>query len=134
GAHMLDADQLLSVAEKAVPDAQVTVLQYGDGPKDPVRVIMKYPEDHTPAGRTNLFLDAYTGKTRRLQDARTAPVGFKIVRLWTRQIHTGDFYGWPTQALALLSTLSLLAMAITGPMIWWKRRQARGKPVVVRAN
>ena len=128
GASILNADQLLATAERAVPGAQVTVLEYGDGPQDPVHVIMKYPEDHTPAGRTNLFLDGYSGKIRRLQDARTAPVGFKIVRLWTRQIHTGDIYGWPTKAIALISTLALLAMAVTGPMIWWKRRQTRAKP------
>src|SRR5262249_25512142 len=81
GATILNADQLLSVAEKAAPGAQVTVLEYGARPQDPVRIIMKYPEDHTPAGRTSLFLDAYSGKIRRLQDARSAPVAFKIVRL-----------------------------------------------------
>ncbi|HMF90116.1 MAG TPA: PepSY-associated TM helix domain-containing protein [Candidatus Angelobacter sp.] len=124
GAKILDADQLISVAEKAAPGAHVTVLRYGQHPQDPVRVIMKYPEDHTPAGRTNVFLDPYSGKVRRLQDARSAPVGFKIVRLWTRQFHTGDIYGWPSQMVALISTIALPVMAITGPMIWWKRRRS----------
>jgi uncharacterized iron-regulated membrane protein len=124
GATILDADQLTSLAEKAAPGAHVTVLQYGEHPQDPVRIILKYPEDHTPAGRTNIFLDAYSGKVRRLQDARSAPVGFKIVRLWTRQFHTGDIYGWPSRLLAFISTIALLVMAVTGPMIWWKRRRA----------
>jgi uncharacterized iron-regulated membrane protein len=89
-----------------------------------VRIIMKYPEDHTPAGRTNLFLDAYSGNVRMLTDARTAPLGFKLMRLWNRQYHTGDIFGWPTQLLALVSSLALVLMAITGPMIWYKRKRA----------
>jgi uncharacterized iron-regulated membrane protein len=84
---------------------------------------MKYPEDRTPAGRTNLFLDAYTGKVRQLTDARSAPLSFNLTRLWNRQYHTGDIFGWPTQLLALVSSLALLIMAITGPMIWYKRKR-----------
>jgi len=123
GAVPLESDQLVSIAEKSAPGAQVTVIQLATSPQAPVRIIMKYPEDHTPAGRTNLFLDAYTGKARQLTDARSAPLGFKLVRLWNRQYHTGDIFGWPMQLLALLSSLALLVMAITGPMIWYKRKR-----------
>ena len=121
GAVPLDSDRLLSIAEKSSPGAQVTVIQMAAKPTAPVRIIMKYPEDHTPAGRTNLFLDAYTGKVRQLTDARSAPLGFKLTRLWNRQYHTGDIFGWPTQLLALIFSLALVIMAITGPMIWYKR-------------
>lgn len=123
GAVPLDSDQLVSIAEKSAPGAQVTVIQMVAKPTAPVRMIMKYPEDHTPAGRTNLFVDAYTGKVRQLTDARSAPLSFKLTRLWNRQYHTGDIFGWPTQLLALLSSLALLIMVITGPMIWYKRRK-----------
>lgn len=123
GAVPLNSDQLLSIAGKSAPGAQVTVIQMAAKPLAPVRIIMKYPEDHTPAGRTNLFLDAYTGKVRQLTDSRSAPLGFKLMRLWNRQYHTGDIFGWPTQLLALVSSLALLVMAITGPMIWYKRKR-----------
>jgi uncharacterized iron-regulated membrane protein len=119
----MDSDQLVSIAEKTAPGAHVTVIQLAGNSKAPVRIIMKYPEDHTPAGRTNLFLDAYTGKVRQLNDARSAPLGFRITRLWNRQYHTGDIFGWPTQMLALVASLTLLVMAITGPMIWYRRKR-----------
>jgi uncharacterized iron-regulated membrane protein len=122
GVSPLDFDQLVSIAEKSAPGAKVTVLQMAQGPQRPVRIIMKYPEDHTPAGRTQVFLDAYSGKVRMLTDARTAPLGFKLMRLWNRQYHTGDIFGWPTQVLALVFSLALVVMAITGPMIWYKRK------------
>ena len=123
GAVPLESDQLVSIAERNAPGAQVTVIQLATNPRAPVRVIMKYPEDHTPAGRTQMFLDGYSGKVRQLTDARSAPLGFKLMRLWSRQYHTGDIFGWPTQLLALLSSLTLLVMAITGPMIWYKRKR-----------
>lgn len=130
----LDSDQLVAIAEKAAPGALVTVIQMAAKPLAPVRIIMKYPEDHTPAGRTNLFLDAYTGKVRQLTDARSAPLGFKLMRLWNRQYHTGDIFGWPTQMLALVASLALLIMAITGPMIWYKRKRASKTATAERAG
>jgi uncharacterized iron-regulated membrane protein len=45
------------------------------------------------------------------------------MRLWNRQYHTGDIYGWPTRILALVSSLALVVMTITGPMIWYKRKR-----------
>ena len=124
GASPLDFDQLVSIAEKKAPGANVTVIQMAQSPQRPVRIIMKYPEDHTPAGRTQVFLDAYSGKVRQLTDARSAPLGFKLMRLWNRQYHTGDIFGWPTQLLALIFSLALVVMAFTGPMIWYKRKRA----------
>jgi uncharacterized iron-regulated membrane protein len=123
GASPLDSDQLVSIAEKTAPGAQVTVIQLATKPQAPVRIIMKYPEDHTPAGRTNIFLDGYSGRVRMLTDARSAPLGFKLMRLWNRQYHTGDIFGWPTQMLALVFSLALVIMTITGPMIWYKRKR-----------
>lgn len=122
-ARPLEPDQLLSIAEKNAPGAKVTVIQMAAEPQKPVRVIMKYPEDHTPAGRTQVYLDAYSGKVRMLVDTRSASLGFKLMRLWNRQVHTGDIFGWPTQALALVFSLALTVMAITGPMLWYKRKR-----------
>jgi uncharacterized iron-regulated membrane protein len=130
GAIPLDSDQFVSIAEKNAPGAHVTVIQMAAKPQNPVRIIMKYPEDHTPAGRTQVFVDAYSGKVRMLTDARSAPLGFKLMRLWNRQYHTGDIFGWPTQTLALVSSLALAVMTITGPMIWYKRKRT---PQTVKA-
>ena len=123
GAGPLNPDQFVSIAEKNAPGAKVTTIQMAAGPESPVRIIMKYPEDHTPAGRTQVYIDAYSGKVRVLIDSRSAPLGFKLMRLWNRQYHTGDIFGWPTQLLALVFSLALVVMAMTGPMIWYKRKR-----------
>ena len=115
------ADQAIAIAESAVPGARPTFMQLGS--EGPIRIAMKFPEDHTPAGRTVVFLDRYTGKILSLKNSRTASIAYKYTRMWNREIHTGDLFGWPTRILACLSSLTLPVMAITGPLIWWNRRR-----------
>lgn len=120
GPARLDAGQLMDAALKAVPGAHISTM-LGIGGNGPVRVIMKYPEDGTPAGRTNLALDPATGEVLFRQTSRTANWGVKIAKLWNREIHTGDIYGLPTRILAGLMSFALPVLALTGPLIWWAR-------------
>jgi uncharacterized iron-regulated membrane protein len=119
GTAALNADAILAIAERAEPGARPTLILLGESP---VRIAMKYPEDHTPAGRTNVFIDPFTGKIIYHLNSRTGPLGFRIVKLWNREIHTGDIGGLPTRILACLVSLALPVMTVTGPMIWWHRR------------
>ena len=123
-------DALLAAANNAVPGARATSIQ-GLGANAPVRISMKFPEDRTPAGRTNLYLDPFTGEILSQQTSRTAPLGTRIVKLWNREVHTGDIFGWPTRILACMASFTLPLLAITGPLIWLgrvrrRRRQAEG--------
>jgi len=123
----LNPDQLLAAAVKAVPGAAATAI-LGIGGNSPVRIIMKYPEDRTPAGRTNLSIDGSSGEILSVQTSRTAPIGTRVAKLWNREIHTGDIGGWPTRILASVASLSLPLLAITGPLMWLarlRRKRAR---------
>ena len=62
-------------------------------------------------------------QTLGLYNWRTASPGFRLVKLWNRELHTGDIGGLPTRILASLISLSLPVMTITGPLIWWNRRR-----------
>jgi uncharacterized iron-regulated membrane protein len=119
-----DFDQILAIAQKAEPDARASLITLDT---NPVRIMMKHPEDHTPAGRTNLLIDAYTAKVVMIVDWRTASPGFRLVKLWNREGHTGDIGGLPTRILACVISLSLPVLTVTGPLIWWNRRR-RSQP------
>ena len=119
-----DFDTIVAIAQRAEADARVTAI-FMDS--NPVRVIMKHPDDHTPAGRTNVFIDAYTQRTVLIVDWSTGSPGLRLVKVWNREIHTGDIGGLPTRILASVISLSLPLMAISGPLIWWNRRR-RGFP------
>lgn len=84
---------------------------------------MKFPEDRTPIGRSRVLVDPYTGNVVSAVSTRTAPLAFKIGRLWIREIHTGDIFGWPTRLLACVMSLILPIMTITGTLIWWNRNR-----------
>jgi uncharacterized iron-regulated membrane protein len=116
----LDPDQLLAAGMNAVPGARTTAIM-GIGGNSPVHLMMKYPEDRTPAGRTTLDIDGSTGEIVSMQTSRTAPIGTRVAKLWNREIHTGDIGGWPTRVLACVASLTLPLLAITGPLMWLGR-------------
>lgn len=123
GVAPLEPTQLLSLAQGAVPGARATTVALSDGAASPALVILKYPEDHTPVGRTRVLLDAYSGKILSLTNSRAAPAAVVFVTRLNREIHTGDIGGWPTRILAAIFSLSLPLLALTGPLLWWQRRQ-----------
>ncbi len=122
----VSADSLLSIARSAVPGAAVTAALLPMAKNSVARLLMKYPEDGTPAGRTILGIEGCTGHVVYSQTSRDAPLAYRMARLWNREIHTGDILGWPTRILAALMSLSLPLMALTGPLIWWTRRRKPG--------
>lgn len=117
--------QLISIAQAQVPGARITTIVEQNGTQAPVRTIFKFPEDHTPAGRTQVYLAPCSGQVLLVRNARAAPFSFRYTAMWNRMIHTGDIYGWPTRILAALMSLALPMLAITGPLIWWFRRKGR---------
>jgi uncharacterized iron-regulated membrane protein len=119
GAATLGIDQILAAARAALPGAEIDSLSMHPG--EPVDVRMKFPEDRTPVGRSRVWLDPYTGKLLNVWSTRTAPIGFKINRMWMREIHSGDILAWPTRILACIVSLALPILTITGTLIWWHR-------------
>ncbi len=120
---------LFDAATQAVPGARVHLIMGFGGTHEAVRVLMRYPEDYTQGGRTNVFLDPATGAVLLAQTSRDAPIGYRLVSFWNRQLHTGDTLGWPSRIVACLTSLSLPLLALTGPLIWWGRfkRLRRGE-------
>lgn len=123
GASPMDPAKLLGLAEAAVPGARATTIGFAEEPASPILVLMKFPEDHTPAGRTRVYLDAYSGKVLSLTNSRAVPAAVSYVTRVNREIHTGDIGGWSTRILAAIFSLALPLLAVTGPLLWWERRQ-----------
>jgi uncharacterized iron-regulated membrane protein len=121
GAAALSPDAIVRAARVALPGAAVAAV--GMAPGEPVDVRMKFPEDRTPIGRSRVLLDPYTGNLLSAVSTRSAPLAFKISRMWIREIHTGDIFGWPTRFLACVMSLVLPILTITGTLIWWNRNR-----------
>ena len=125
GSIPLSPDHLVEIAHNALPGARITGIQLPGNPKQAAAVQLKFPEDHTPAGRSRLRIDAYTGKVLQVQSSREMSAPVKYARMWNRELHTGDIFSLPTRILAAFFSLMLPVLAITGPLIWWNRRRSQ---------
>ncbi|HEY2851730.1 MAG TPA: PepSY-associated TM helix domain-containing protein [Gemmatimonadaceae bacterium] len=122
GTPVLSLDSIATAARAAVPGASIMNIQLPPGPKRPAMVQLKYPEDHTPAGRSRVFVDKYRGTVLLAMSTRTAQAGQHMIDI-KRSLHTGDIYGLPTQILWMLGALVLAAQAVTGVLMWWNAKR-----------
>lgn len=120
GARPISPDRALSLAVAALPGASLVSLMPPAGPDGSYRVGLHFPEDRTPGGRSQVYVDQFSGAVLSVQNSRTAPAGTRLVNL-NRALHTGDIGGLPTKILACLMSLAVVLQAFTGFVMWWKR-------------
>jgi len=87
-------------------------------------MVARFPEDRTPAGRSRVYLDQFSGKVLLAENTRTAPLGTRILNV-KRSAHTGDIFGAPTQALYFIVSFGIGVQVITGVIIWWNSRKPK---------
>jgi uncharacterized iron-regulated membrane protein len=104
-----------------LPGVFVSSVNVPGNPLAIYRILAKFPEDRTPAGRSRVYLDQFSGKVLLLENTRTAPLGTRILNL-KRSAHTGDILGAPTQTLYFIVSLGVGLQVITGALIWWHAR------------
>jgi uncharacterized iron-regulated membrane protein len=80
-------------------------------------------EVRNDSGSTRLWLDAYTGQRLGARDplAAETPSGDTLIT-WLYPLHSGEAFGTPGRAFITAFGLIPLIFAITGVLIWWKRR------------
>jgi uncharacterized iron-regulated membrane protein len=124
GVKAITPDQALEIARVTLPGAAPFEINVPQA-KEPYYVRLRYPEDRTPGGRSQVTLDPYTGKVLFSEGSRTAPAGRRLVNA-NRAIHTGDIFGIPSKTILSLASLMAVAQLVSGLAMWWKRRTRRG--------
>ena len=124
GMRPLSVDSVVRVASGTLRGATVMNVSMPPDMKAPLAVAMRFPEDRTPAGRSRVFVDRYRGTVLAVTNAREAGIGTRLNNL-KRSIHTGDWFGAPTQVLWIFAALAMVAQAVTGVLMWWNGRAAR---------
>jgi uncharacterized iron-regulated membrane protein len=132
GRPTIGPDALVSIARNALPGAEVRFI---NGPfRQPMgQVSMRYPEDHTPGGRSFVLVNQYSGEVLQVQSTRTAgQAGTRIINA-LRALHTGAIYGAASQVLFGLSSFALAVQSVSGFFMWWRpRRSERQVPATTR--
>jgi uncharacterized iron-regulated membrane protein len=124
GGTRIALDEAVATAQSALPGVFVSNISLPANPKAAFRILAKFPEDRTPAGRSRVHIDQFSGRVLLVENTRTAPAGTRLLNL-KRSAHTGDIFGAPTQALYFLVSLGIAVQAITGVLIWWNGRKQR---------
>ena len=120
GAVPISVDRALEIARQSMPDASVAALLVPVNPKAAFNVLMRLPEETSEAVNSMVSVDQYSGKVLRLVSHKTESAGYRVIR-FNRSIHTGDVFGVATHIIVSLSSLLLVAMVISGVVIWWKK-------------
>ncbi len=124
GSGQISVDSLYRTSLAALPDARVIFLTLPPKPDQPFVVAMRFPEDHTPGGRSRVWVDRYSGTVLLATSTRRAELGTRLGNS-IRSIHTGDLFGKPTEAIWLAAAIMLALQGVTGCMMWWNGRAAR---------
>jgi len=71
-----------------------------------------------------LYIEASSGRV--LQDARYASFGAGARAIeWSIAVHQGQEYGEPNRLLMLAGCIAIVVLAVSAPVMWWKRRRPR---------
>lgn len=71
--------------------------------------------------RVNLVVDGATGDIVSREDSRNRHLVDRAVAVGIAA-HEGRLFGWPNQALGLLTAIGLNLMCVSGLILWWRRR------------
>lgn len=90
-------------------------------PRDATGTFTAFTYPDQPEAQRTLHIDQYSG--RILGDIRFSDYGWaaKAVELGV-QIHMGNYFGRPNQIVMLAACLGIVVLAVTGPIMWWRRR------------
>jgi uncharacterized iron-regulated membrane protein len=122
GAARIPIDRAIAIGDSALPGAFASNVNVPAGAKAAFRILKKFPEDRTPAGRSRVYVDQFSGRVLQVENTRSAPLGTRILNL-KRSAHTGDIFGAPTQALYFIVSFGIFVQAMTGALIWWNKRK-----------
>ncbi|WP_019449132.1 PepSY-associated TM helix domain-containing protein [Cupriavidus sp. BIS7] len=122
GTHAITPAQAMTAAQKQFPGAAVTRISLPRKPGDAYEVRLRQDgEVRADTGSTRLWLDAYSGRPLGVRDPLNAPSGDTFIN-WLFPLHTGEAFGPWGRAFITVFGLVPLAFAVTGVLIWWKRR------------
>lgn len=132
GQPVLRLDSLSTIADAALIGAETKFIGPFNSPT--ISFTKRFPEDHTPGGRSSVLLNAYTGEVLLVSSTRTQGTGTKLINS-LRDLHTGAKFGLASELLFGLSSFALVVQALSGLLMWWRPARAKkSAPVLAVAE
>lgn len=116
----LSLDEIAAKADEALPTDRTIQIIFPANATGAITVSKQPPAEIGGFVRSRVFLNNLDGSVLRIEDARQASTGAKILSLMT-PLHFGTIGGIWTRVLWALSGLALPLLFITGFLMWWNR-------------
>lgn len=117
-------DVLLQQADRILPAASTTWINFPQTARVPWVVRKKLPQESHPNGRNFIYFDQYTGRVLRVENTLEASLGTRINNM-LYPMHIGVIGGTPVRILQVVIGLAPTALFITGFVIWKNRREVK---------
>lgn len=121
-APVIPLDAAVRVAQVSLPGAETTFISPASGPGAPIVIRMNLPGELHPNGRSYVYVDPYTGRALHVWNALEAGRGERLLNT-IYPIHIGQYGGLAVRFLYVLLGLAPAGLAITGTMLWIRRRR-----------
>ena len=119
-------DEAVALAQRVFPGTHPKVLVLPEAGQGAYEINLYRTEDRQwrKTGEWTAFIDASTGQALRLDGPVGGTAGDRFIA-WMFPLHNGEAFGEVTRAAVCLLGLLPLALAVTGALIWWRRRKHR---------
>jgi len=122
-AEALTLEQVLARADQILPGRRTSAVAMGSRPSDSVLVVRARSADSASTLKPQIFcsIDQYTGELLAVDDPSTRPWALRLTSS-VGSIHEGFYFGLPGRIIASFSSTAIPVSAITGFVIWWRRK------------
>ncbi|MBR8835870.1 MAG: PepSY domain-containing protein [Stigonema ocellatum SAG 48.90 = DSM 106950] len=120
----LRLEEILLTADAALPEGQTTLVVLPHQPNDVFEVSKKLPQDTDVYGRSQVYIDQYSGKVLQVDNALKAPLASRISNALL-SLHNGGYGGLGLRCLYVLVGLVPSALSITSFFMWCNRNRAK---------
>lgn len=121
----LPVDTLLAVAQRAQPGGAISYLYLPTSPEETFRMRQRVADERHPNGNSFVYVERTTGRVLAVEDGSRAPRGARLYSI-LYPLHIGTLGGMPTRVIAVAAGLAVPLLALTGGLVWWRRRQRHG--------
>jgi uncharacterized iron-regulated membrane protein len=112
--------EVLQRADAALPGTTPVSIILPSKPEGVFRVRKRFPQEVEPYGRSDVYLDQYSGKVLAVKDKHKLPLGDAVLDAFV-PLHFGTFGGLPTRILYMFVGLTPLMLFSSGFIMWWYR-------------
>lgn len=122
----ISLDKIIAEGGRRIPGFRANFISLPNEPDAPITLWGKVKSSNPLRGTygSTVVFDAQTGEFKQANDIRKAGLWAQFVDMF-EPVHYGNFGGWPVKVLWCAAGLTPGLLAVSGFLIWWKRRGRR---------